>query len=419
VSTPRAHVLPLLAIFAARTALAALGVALILGRAGDVSFYYALAAESARGRLPYVQFWVEYPPLFPWLAVALYALAGALAGPQRQQAFTILLSAVNLAAEYLNLFLLYALAVRLHGRRQALKSALLYALLLPPVVFALLGMIEPLAECFLLLGLLLALRRQPAASGLALGLGVLAKLYPLAALPALAMLLAPALRWRLLAACAVVVGAVGLLCLLVSPAALLGSVAASSLRPPWETPWAVLEGCCPVGQLTPPAARGLAPDPSTAFHGRIPWPLVTLAFAAAYLLVLRARRGVPPRAPLAARDAVLLTLFTLALLLLWSRGFSPQFVEWLLPLLLLAFPQRAGPRLALGYTVLTFVEYAPIAPGSPLLEPLFLALVGMRTLLTLVVAILAACAWIRPAALPSATAAAPALPPEPLPRGGS
>ena len=41
----------------------------------DFRYYHELAGLSAQGYFPGIHFWVEYPPLFPWLAVAAYQLS--------------------------------------------------------------------------------------------------------------------------------------------------------------------------------------------------------------------------------------------------------------------------------------------------------------------------------------------------------
>lgn len=366
-----------------------LALAITFRRETDIPFFYALAAESDRARFPYLDFWVEYPPLFPWLTVGLYQLAAALGSADRELTFAVLLTAVNLAAEYANLALVYALGMRLHGRAQAFKIALVYALLFPPVRFALFGMIEPLAEMALLGSLLAGITHRPLASGLLAGLGILAKVYPGAALPGLVLLLRGADRRRWLLCCFGITLLVGGFFLVASPRGMQASVTATMSRPAWESPWALIEGCCAFGKLPEPSTRGLSVEPFEQGSNRLPWPLVSALFGVAYFAVLVRRR-----AEVDAHAAVALTLFTVAMLMLWSRGFSPQFVQWLLPLLLIGLPGRAGLLLAVAFCVLVFVEYVPMTAGSPWLEPLLLVMILGRWLATLLVAILAARLWL-------------------------
>jgi len=42
---------------------------------GDYVYYYELAAYSDQGYLPFIHYWSEYPPIFPFLSVGIYRLA--------------------------------------------------------------------------------------------------------------------------------------------------------------------------------------------------------------------------------------------------------------------------------------------------------------------------------------------------------
>ena len=286
----RPHVLPLGGLLLLRVLMTAILAPRVFG-AADTTFFYKLASESAAGRYPLIQYWIEYPPLYPWLTVGLFKLAVMAAPASPRPLFSALLMAQNSLLELATLCLLYCLAVRLYGRVQAIKVGVLYALLVLPLLFALLGMMEALPQALLLGGLLAALARRGAASGVLTGLGVLAKVYPAALLPAALTWLGPGgrLRWLASAAAVVVLGLTPFV--LVSPAVVQTSARVMASRPPYETPWVFLEGCCFDGRMPDPAQRDATlPDlPRTA--GVVPWPLVTLAAVAALLFVLLRRRA--------------------------------------------------------------------------------------------------------------------------------
>jgi hypothetical protein len=84
-----------------------------LARWSDYDHYYEVARWVGQGWLPYIHYWVEYPPLFPYLAVLLYLLA------PRYVAFATVLALVQLAFEIGSLVLLYRLARRLLREVQA------------------------------------------------------------------------------------------------------------------------------------------------------------------------------------------------------------------------------------------------------------------------------------------------------------
>ena len=75
----------------------------------DYDYYYEIASWVDEGRLPYLHYWVEYPPLFPYLSVALYLLTPHYA------AYAGGLALVQLAFEAGSLALLHRLARRALG----------------------------------------------------------------------------------------------------------------------------------------------------------------------------------------------------------------------------------------------------------------------------------------------------------------
>src|SRR5512137_503586 len=46
-----------------------------LGEMSDFGYYRLLLSMTNQGYLPLVDFWTEYPPVFPWLMLGLYRLS--------------------------------------------------------------------------------------------------------------------------------------------------------------------------------------------------------------------------------------------------------------------------------------------------------------------------------------------------------
>ena len=84
-----------------------------LARWSDYDYYYQVARWVDQGWLPYLHYWVEYPPLFSYLAVFLYLLTS------HYVAFVTGLALVQLVFEVGSLVLLYRLARRALGEVQA------------------------------------------------------------------------------------------------------------------------------------------------------------------------------------------------------------------------------------------------------------------------------------------------------------
>ena len=100
------------------------------------------------------------------------------------------------------------------------------------------------------------------------------------------------------------------------------------------------------GNRLNPAETAFAVHPAT-----LPWLAISLVFAIFYVLVWLQRADY--RQP---RKLVALTGFTLTLFLLYSKGFSPQFLVYLLPFIVLLFPNRRGVAYSLLLTVLNVLE---------------------------------------------------------------
>jgi len=279
-----------------------------LARWSDYDYYHELASWVDEGRLPYLHYWVEYPPLFPYLSVLLYLLL------PRYESFAAGLALVQLLFEAGSLVLLYRIARRALDQSQAERTLWIYALLFAPVASWWLSF-DALATFFLLLTIERWLAGRRIQSALAMGLGGLVKWFPLLFLP-----VGTRFRrsWRQAAVYAVlagviVVGVVGLLAAL-SPTYTLASLRSLGQRSSWQTVWALLDGNLGTGayqasRLDPAAAALPQGNPAV-----VPTWLSTLLFAGLYLWLWL-------RSPGAGRpvQVVQLASLTVVLFFLWSR----------------------------------------------------------------------------------------------------
>jgi hypothetical protein len=86
--------------------------------------------------------------------------------------------------------------------------------------------------------------------------------------------------------------------------------------------------------------------------------------------------------------------FTLSLFMLWSVGWSPQWVLYFIPLVLLTFPRRLALLLTLTLLVVNLVEY-PVLATREMGTALWAAVI-IRTLLIALLGI----EWLRQARTP-------------------
>ncbi|MBI4494966.1 MAG: DUF2029 domain-containing protein [Chloroflexi bacterium] len=323
----------------------------------DYEYYYAFARLSNLGLYPFVDFWLEYPPLFPWLAIGAYKLS--LLFPAWDDSsflwFRWLLGGALLAFHLGCVTLVYLLALRLHGLPAAWQGAALYSALFTPL-FTWMVWFEPLPLFFLLLGVYLAVREQVGLAGLAAGLGFMAKLVP--ALALLAALKA-ARTWPARVVC-LVAAAIGA-SLVAAPLLphlefLRASFLSMLARSPWESVWAVADGYVEFGRVAPLSDHVLAG--SALWSAYPPAPFSALALpallvgGAVYLALWWRSRPLPRGQHLVA----LAGLAVLGLLVL-GKGYSPQFLAYALPFVLLVSPDRYGLGYALGLGAVNLAEW--------------------------------------------------------------
>lgn len=354
------------------------------GRFGDYSdfwYYQEMASRLDSGYLPYIHYWVEYPPLFPWLPVAAYWLSRLLPpAPHPQLWFYVVYGLFMALFAVGNLAMVYLLGLCLYGRerpgqRKALRCAAFYALLFGPI-FVHAGWFDGVALFFLLLGLYLLLRNKPGLSGLIIGLGAMVKVLPLVLVPVGFKVLAR--RWRFLVVLAGTVLAVNLPFYLLNPVLFVASWRALLTQPSWETVFALLDGYYSYGLVI-----GNRFDPAQAGGGQrpelVPWPAVLAVAALVYLLVYllpwqlpkqdRPRFGLRSiveqfRHPVVGGkgrtvDPLSLVAFvglSLNLFMIFSKGYSPQFLLWYLPFLVLVLPNGWGLTYATLLTLNAVVE---------------------------------------------------------------
>jgi len=358
----------------------------------DFLYYHELAGLAAQGFFPDIHFWVEYPPLFPWLAVGIYRLSLTLPGwTQPFFWFDLILTAALAVADAGSVVAIDRLGDTYWGKGAGRRCATIYAAMFVPT-FALLGWFDTLPTLFLLLALAwLCSTRMNAAptpgrsalAGFAIGVGTMLKLFPLLALPAALVLHTPA-RAKVVSVIAafLTIVLIALPFYVAGHDTFLATFRNVLARGSWMSPWAILDGYYGTGTVASLPDRlyfnvsALWGQPT-----RLPglWWAAVLVGGVAYVWRGRAawRVGTP-------RAAIALTGFSVALVLLLSRGFSQQFTVWLLPFVALILPDLTGAILAvlLALVDLVLEGYLYVAL-FPTLHSLLWLSAGARTLLLL------------------------------------
>ncbi|MGQ9598971.1 MAG: hypothetical protein ACUVWZ_06100 [Anaerolineae bacterium] len=355
-----------------------------LGEMSDFGYYRLLLSFTNQGYYPVVHFWVEYPPLFPWIMTGLYRLSlWVPAWSEPGTWFFLLLSLFFAIVEAGNLVLFYAIARRLWSEPQAICLTWTYTGLLIPVLALFIGF-DSLALFFLLGAVWWTLDRRPALSGIAAGLGFMTKLVPIVAAPsAVQHMRQGGQRLRYLFSLVFTLLLIAAPFLLLAPEYLWQSLKSPVVRSTWETVWALIDGYYSYGiaggvDRFDPAMAGAAQHPT-----RLPWLFITLGFILFYLVLYTRRLDWTDR-----HRVVAFTALTQNLLTLYFKGYSPQFLVMLLPFMLLLIPGRRGVGYALGLSAINLIEYPiyflvlPDQPwlltGTVLLRTLFLVVVSVE-----------------------------------------
>ena len=327
---------------------------------GDYPYYYDLAQLIKQGRLPFLGYWVEYPPLFAYLLQGIYALTG-----DRYPAFATSLGLVMIAFEAGNVVMVFRLAGRVRACAEAVKLTWVYALLFAPA-FVMWHNHDVISTFFLLLAADEFLRwrsnvREGGAfyrSAVWTGVGVMVKYFPVLLLPIIWRFRRDARQAVVYAVIVAVVCAVVLVPFLVaSPTYAVASLRAQMAKTSWMTVWALADGNLGTG-IFGAASEHMDPAVAVAPQGnppRIPPVMVLVVFGALYLGIWAKASPLLSAAQVSIDKFFPFTAATFVVFFLWSKGWSPQWLVMLIPFVLMTLPLR---RALLYILTLSFINLA-------------------------------------------------------------
>ncbi len=345
---------------------------------GDLNQYFNVGGLNG---WPFINYWVEYPPILPFFNSLTYRLASG-----NTFIFDLIQCLVFALAGAACLVLFRRLASLLWDEQAATRRTVIFFGLLVPLPYTWWYM-ELLPVSLMLLALYASLRQKPARlTGLAVGLGALVKWFPVFVLPAIWRYLS---RRRALQVTAFALASVLLVfgaLYIVSPVMTRASLVSQPSRSSWQTLWALIDGNFTTGEYILLSDRTV-PEYAGVPRGnpaKIPTLLTLVIFAGFGLWVFW-------KAKLKENDLAFIAMVgvTWILFLLWSPGWSPQWILYLLPLALLTLPERRGLWICLGLTLVTLLEW-PTLLARHIWEGLYL-IVPLRTLIFL----LLLWSWVR------------------------
>src|SRR5579859_4276665 len=223
---------------------------------GDLSYFYNLAKQADQGKLPYRDYWFEYPPVIAIVTQGVYTLIAARGGDFA--AYAVLMNIVLTAFDVGNLILVRRIGTQLYGAATGMALAWINALMAVPLVISY-WTFDAIVAFGTLLALTWLLDRRQDRSAVAAAIGALAKLIPLGILGAVWRFRTPreAIRYSVIAIGITVIGFVAML-------AFAGKYGLPSLTVQFsksssETVWALIDGNYSTGILNPDHT-----DPATA-----------------------------------------------------------------------------------------------------------------------------------------------------------
>ncbi len=332
----------------------------------DLHHFFELARLPG---LPFIHYWVEFPPLFPFLSKALYAV-----GAGRESAFA-MLAALTFSTALAGCVFFFA---KLDELINSTPTPGLASLLLTAIFSGLpygWWYFDPLSLLAMLCGTWLLLKDRSVLGGVLLGVGGLVKWFPLLAL---------VVAWRRLSTKQAVLATTTALAVvgvvlgglyIVSPGMTAASLRSQLSKGSWETVWALVDGNLGTGNFGPESTRldPLAAQQPMGNPARIPsWAALLVFGAIGLVAMIKMPRGGP-------REQVGVLCLAWMLFLLWSPGWSPQWVLYLVPLILLALPYPRNALLGLGLVAVSILEW-PILLSRGVFTGLYLT-ISLRTIL--------------------------------------
>ncbi len=341
---------------------------------GDLTQFLNLAAIPG---WPYFQHWSEYPPVIPFLFEILYRITQG-----RDHTFYYLLIFIFTFADMVSLYyfnlILQKLDISETGKIIRLGFYFLFLLVLPYSWWY----FDPLVVALILVSIYAVLENRPLKSGIFIGIGILVKMFPVLLLPWAFKKLRKRQFVILLASVIIIYSLVMGGLYIISPDFTMASIVSQANKGSWQTIWAIVDGNYQTGNFGPLAERL---NPTLAYQSigkpAIISPWVTLILFAGFGLFCFFKYR--PNHGLSDINFVGLTW---CLFFIWSPGWSPQWVFYLLPLIFLAVEERQAGLLAICLVLINLTEW-PILLSRGLFWTLPLT-ISVRTFLTALLAVL-------------------------------
>ena len=311
---------------------------------GDLPVYYNWTALPG---WPYLDYWMEYPPLFPFISEIIFRLSNG-----EVFLYDFILCGIIALAGSGTIFYFQKIAYQIHEKSVAQWRVIIF--------FAIMMMLpytwwyaELITVFLMMLSVWWAISNKPTLTGIGVAAGILSKWFPLFMLPALFRFYPKRQFFKVCLVCITIVIVVFAVLYILSPEMTLAALRAQPNRSSWQTLWALLDGTLTTGAFLAIEDR-LHPEVASIPRGNPPTispNLTLLLFGGIGVWFLKKRNRFDNLSVIAFLG------ITWSLFLLWSPGWSPQWILYLLPLLLLSLPISKAYLLSISLIGLTIFEW--------------------------------------------------------------
>jgi len=296
---------------------------------------------------PFLDFWTEFPPVFPIISRAVYSLAGG-----REHTYAYLLAIFFTILQAACIWLLLSIIRIVWPQEDPERRGWLY-LLLTAGLFYTWGYFDTLAVFFMLLGINYILLKKDIWVMVVLALGTLTKWFPVLLLVSIWKIRKPKKALVISLVTLVFVAAAWFTLFVANGDYTKASILSQLNKGSWETVWALIDGNLTTGNFNPEINRTIASSTSiiTGNPPVIPtWLSLLVIGGIGFFVFWKSSLDT-------ALKVVGFVGFTLVMFFLWSPGYSPQWILYLLPFVLLCFKNNRSRLLSLVLILVNLLEW--------------------------------------------------------------
>ncbi|PKO07399.1 MAG: hypothetical protein CVU41_01490 [Chloroflexi bacterium HGW-Chloroflexi-3] len=326
---------------------------------GDFPNYFSVT--SLQG-LPFFNYWTEYPPLFAFLIEVIHIISQG-----NQFLFDFYLYILITISGAISIWLFSKIASHLlTNPNDVVFTSFIYFGFLAFISYSW-WYFELVVVSIILITIHLLMIKKEKSVGLWLGIGILAKWFPLLLFPAIFLF---SEKKKFLKITLIAVGMVVFVwgCLYIfSPELTLASLKSQSSRNSWETIWALIDGNMVTGAFIPLENR-LNPSLINQHYGnsaKIPVWLTFVFFSGVGIFLMKKIKN------LNKKNMISFIGITWILFFLWSPGWSPQWILYLIPLILLTLPIHKGFLIVFLLSSISLLEW-PVLLGRHIFQGLWI-----------------------------------------------